>query len=417
MFFYIFIDDFNRSLSRMFFPNLKKFRPFLLSPYFLALVITLLIIVILPDIFSRYKSELIRSGFINKSKGFEFWVDIDRDGNSERLILFNNTEGKASVKIMGQNDYIIDQLYFKGRIISHDPALYFSDIEKPGRTRIYIFTVDHDSVFLHCAEPGRESKYIFRDVFITKVSNRDGIYDFNLSNVRFMNLDHDGTRGMMFTINAGFPLVPRAVFLFNFSTQKIQAFNTGCIISITDTSDLDGDGFPEEVATTYSVWNYPDSVNVSYSDHSAWLMVLDKDLHLTFPPLEIRGKHVELKTMVLRQDSKKVLVALLTSRSLPAKVPCLFLFDPRGKMMASRNLGDTLHNRRFDFHIGGISLNRLFLIREGGIIEELNDRLSTIKSFKISGLISPYYVPLNVNGQKILVFTESEQIPPPYSQR
>lgn len=249
------------------FPCLKKFRPFLLSPYFLALVITLLIILILPDMFSRYKSELVRSGFINKSKGFEFWADIDRDGNSERLILFNNTEGKASVKIMGQNDYIIDQLYFKGRMVSYEPGLFFSDIEEPGKTRIYIFTVDHDSVFLHCAEPGRESKYVFRNVFITKVSNRDGIYDFNLSNVRFLSLDHKGTKGMMFTINAGFPLIPRAVYLFNFSTQKIQTFNTGCIISITDTSDLDGDGTGKGMAVMeqfYAIFNRYSTSKIRY---------------------------------------------------------------------------------------------------------------------------------------------------------
>jgi len=84
----------------MAFPVLKKFRPFLLSPYFLSYALPLIIGSLLPSIYTKYKSQLVKSDFINKQCGFEFRADLDRDGKSESLVLFNNTEGKATAKIM-----------------------------------------------------------------------------------------------------------------------------------------------------------------------------------------------------------------------------------------------------------------------------------------------------------------------------
>ncbi|MBC8461908.1 MAG: histidine kinase [Deltaproteobacteria bacterium] len=92
-------------------------RQILLSPFLLAIPFTLLIIVLLPDLFPKFRSELIEKGFIDKPGGYEYWEDIDHDGNSERIVLFNNTEGKASVKIIEENGYIGDHYYCRGKYI------------------------------------------------------------------------------------------------------------------------------------------------------------------------------------------------------------------------------------------------------------------------------------------------------------
>ncbi|MEI7980922.1 MAG: hypothetical protein WCI71_04675 [Bacteroidota bacterium] len=101
----------------MAFSFLKKLRVIFLSPFLLALPVTLLIIFLLPGIFNRYRLEIIRNGLIDKRDGIEHYADIDQDGNSERLVLFNNTEGNASIKIIRQNGFILGHFYFSGEII------------------------------------------------------------------------------------------------------------------------------------------------------------------------------------------------------------------------------------------------------------------------------------------------------------
>jgi hypothetical protein len=96
---------------------MKRLRFFLQSPYFLALPVALLFIFLLPDIFRKYKTEIVEKGIIHKKDGFEYYADLNGDRTSERIVLFNNTEGRASIKILDHNGLILDHFYLSGEII------------------------------------------------------------------------------------------------------------------------------------------------------------------------------------------------------------------------------------------------------------------------------------------------------------
>jgi len=79
---------------------LKKLRTFWLSPWFIAMPVTFLLIFLLPDIFRKYTSEIVENRPSHKKDGFDYYADLNGDGNSELIVLFDNTEGKFLAKMV-----------------------------------------------------------------------------------------------------------------------------------------------------------------------------------------------------------------------------------------------------------------------------------------------------------------------------
>lgn len=64
--------------------KLQTFFPFLLS-----MLLAIPFWILLPDFLPKYRAELVESGFIDKPGRFEYYEDLDHDGFSEKIGLFN----------------------------------------------------------------------------------------------------------------------------------------------------------------------------------------------------------------------------------------------------------------------------------------------------------------------------------------
>lgn len=193
----------------------------LFFPFFLAFLLTIPFLFMLPDLFPKYRAELVESGFIDKAGGFEYYEDLDHDGFSEKIVLFNNVQNEVSIKIMEADGSIGEQYYFRGQILKDHTACSFSDFDSTGITRIFLFSLSHDSLLLHCVDPVREKRAIIRNKFIATVIPKEGVYDFQIHTVLFEDMNDDGNRELITTIMTGFTLKPRIAIMLDIAGRSV----------------------------------------------------------------------------------------------------------------------------------------------------------------------------------------------------
>ena len=81
-----------------------KFIRLFANPLFIAAVLSLMLLPFLNRFLPKYQAKVTENKVLPKSGSYILWADINLDGESENILWFINTEGKATVKISNQND-------------------------------------------------------------------------------------------------------------------------------------------------------------------------------------------------------------------------------------------------------------------------------------------------------------------------
>ncbi len=374
-------------------------RHFWFSPWFIALPVTILIILLLPDVFRKYRLELVDYGPTHKPNALELYQDLNGDGNSEQIVYFDNSEGKASIKILDHKGFILDHFYFPGKIILQGDAITVGAYDSIGSVGMFLFTRVGDSIFLHGIALMRSEKVLFRDVFIGALEPENGENDFSLVSTMLIDLDRDGTKEFVSGIMAGFRAQPRFIFSYNMKTGELKKTDTGVLFqSVTDTADLNGDSHPELITDTYAIDNNQGKFNMPYDDNSAWLVAYDRDFNFCFPPVQFPGRYIRLATEVIRIKSTHFIFVLLEPRNAGTGSARLLLFNARGEKMRERQLDDTLRQRYYDLFRSPESDCSVFLSREGGIIERYDTSLSIVERKRIESPGSTFIQRIDIDG-------------------
>ncbi|HPS61651.1 MAG TPA: histidine kinase [Bacteroidales bacterium] len=381
-----------------------------LSQYILAIPLTIAVIYLLPDSFRKYHTEIVRTGAIDKPGGYEYYADIDRDGASERVILFNNTEGKASIKTIDHNGFIIGHHYFRGEIIPNPGSLLISAYDTSGIPGIFLFTHSHDTLLLHGICPGGEKYVLFHDYPIAVIPEVNGHHDFSISSFDLVDLDGDGTREIIAGIMAGFRVQPRLIFTLEIRTLTLKRTATMATFQgVNDTIDLNGDGSPELLARSYAIDNNEGKQELPFDDNSAWLLSYDRNMEPVLPLTRFSGRYVHVIPLGIRDKKTPMVVALLTTRVPGTGPPRLMLFDNSGKAVRERVLGDDSRLRVFNILRTDAQRDRFFLLSGGGTVEVVDSKLKTIETRKIDGLDSPSCFAFDIDGDGLreLIFPGS----------
>ena len=117
-----------------------------LNPYVIVLYVSFAIIYCLPEYFSKFKIELIKSETKEVSTQM-YYFDLDSDGISERVEAQINTLGNASYLIYKSNGDFVDQYNLRGSYPTEQKGLWFSDINKNGYNEIFTIIQKADSAF------------------------------------------------------------------------------------------------------------------------------------------------------------------------------------------------------------------------------------------------------------------------------
>jgi len=242
------------------------------------------------------------------------------------------------------------------------------------------------------------------------ISKNNGKDDYVISSILLYGLDLDGKKEIVSGVMAGFQVLPRLLFTYNLRTgELLQTPPMANYQQVIDTSDMNKDAYPELLATSYSIDNNEGKQKLPYDDHSAWLSVYDRNLKFLFPPVQFPGKYIQLLPYVIKGSGTPRIIALYSTRFPGTGPPKLMIFDVLGKLLKERILDDTLKMRNYGFIRSNDLTGRIFLGREGGIIEELDSMLNVVASKRIEGVYyaSPAQIDIDGDGKQEFIFTGS----------
>ncbi len=279
--------------------------PILINPYILALVASLIIILLLPMDFPKYKIEIIDNQ-VHQSNNFRIFDDLDNNGYSDEINLANNFIGSTGLSVRFNPHNIIEQWNFQGsNIFVSKENLIIGDFDNNLIKEIYGFTISNDSIFLNWV-PNITGKEV-KQRFITKVRIKKGKCDPVNIPLEMDDLDGDGYKELLFGINTGFSVQPRNVFAYNIVSDSLKQSpkSAAAFIDIFQ-YDVTGDGLNEILLYTYSPENLHDT-GYQYHDSSAWMMVLDRKLEYLFPPIEIKGRWGTVMPIIFRNTGLQLI--------------------------------------------------------------------------------------------------------------
>ena len=100
-------------------------------PAFIALIMSLIIIILLPPIFVKFQAQLIKERLLQGNNRI-YYCDLKNDGTSERIHLANNNQSGIPIIIVYENDgsFICDWTLPDPWILRSD--LYFTDFNNDG---------------------------------------------------------------------------------------------------------------------------------------------------------------------------------------------------------------------------------------------------------------------------------------------
>lgn len=266
---------------------LRRLTYIALNPFFQALFISVLIVLLIPAGINKYRCEQVDMTS-NFDKTQYVYADLDHDGTSERIHTFFNLSGNVGIVLL-KEIYTIGQWNFKGVYEDISPRFMLGDYNHDGLDEIYIFTKAHDSVLLNVLAYTKKPEILVRDRFITKLGRNLQNPDYLFVPGEVTDMNGDGSGDLVFCINAGHSRRPRNVFIYDVVHDTLyQSPTSGAFIGQIILQNIDGDPFPEILPSTYASSNYNKEA-VEYSDTSSWLILLDHDLEFMFNPIEFKG--------------------------------------------------------------------------------------------------------------------------------
>jgi len=328
----------------------------LASPFVLALPITIVIILFLPDIFQKYVVTQTSSGRCDKPNSVEEYYDLDNDGYSERVVAFPNELGLPSVKVLHNDGTLIDQWNFSGKYPKLLTRFICTDLNNDSIQEIYVFTVSHDTLYLSAFAPMEDGRFFFKNKFVTTIDYYEDNVDLNIRYPTNIDIDADGLNELLFVVHSGFSKQPRGLFVYNARLDTIiRTPVLGASINNVLCTDLNDDQKPEFFCSSNTVGNIPDSLGIPYNDYSSWFMGFDENLRFLFPPVEFKAYPSKTGITEIYSGNKKRIVTFFNNKSKSNLSSMIVMFDREGKVIRKRMLGMEglplgLHPKKFSMN-------------------------------------------------------------------
>ena len=317
--------------------RVKKTLPILLSPFILAIIPTVVIILLVPMNRDRYLLELVdhKLAPINY---YTFFEDLNNDGYSEEIHLFS-TESHTSLKIFHHTGQVYDQWNLHGSFAfwKYNSLYVAGDYNGNGFRELFVFTISNDSIFMHGLFDLYSDTLHIKNRFIAHTGPGNLRPDPFIIEADMEDLNGDGNRELIFGIGAGFSLYPRNIFAYYIDADSlVRSPYSGYGIRGIVQADLNGNGKREMIV----MGNAPGNIHsdtVVYHDHHNWLMVFDQHLEFLFEPKAFPEHYVILKPFAVNKDHGTYLACIITSYR--GFMPALYYrFDSSGRVIERKEI-------------------------------------------------------------------------------
>lgn len=374
----------------------NKLLTLLLNSYFIAFVISLVIIYFLPDYFTKYKVELVNTELI--SRDFKiYFEDLDNDQNSEKIISYYNLLGNASFEIHKPNGDFVDQWNFPNKHSTTNKSLWFFDVNDNGYKEIYLITQKKDSLFLNIEEPFVKNGIHKKNIFIDLINEHNGIFNVITSMYGVSDVTSNGNKEIFFCINSGFSGSPRNAYKYNLANNQISKSP-----HLTNPStpsqiiDLDDDGEKEIILKSYSAGNSIDPSFTKRSDHSSWFTVLDKDLNFRFEPIEIKSEFSSIQIIPFKSGSEHDLLCFINSKQTEKYPDKLCVYSNNGILLKEK----IIPSGNYKLFSGDNVSEFMLFNRVGGEIQKMNYALEEMVSVNVDPNYALYCIDIDKVGEK-----------------
>lgn len=275
----------------------------------------------------------------------EVYADMSGDGYSDRISMKDDTADIFSVIVYEAPTGKMNQWNFEGNPLTKtNDYMIVGDYDNDNKKELYIFSLNHDSIMLHCISDLNNNMPYFKNIFISKVGFRKGRYEAAMLRAEMDDLNDDGFKELIFGVNSGFSLTPRNIFAYDLYNNMvfISPF-LGMSMSGIIQKDITGDGFNEILIQGHGSDNISDT-STKYHDRSAWLMVLNRKLNFLFKPIEYRGAYSHIYPFVFENSDSNNQPGFYIRSTLPPNDSKLCMFDQNGKIINEKYLRDIPYN-------------------------------------------------------------------------
>lgn len=258
---------------------------FLYHPALMSFVLWIILALILPFHFPKFRMKLISEETI-PPRIYLYFSDLDNDGTSERISV--DLQDSEQIKIIvRKNDRVLDQ-YNLPFSLANKNSVIFKDFNNDGFQEIIIFTLSRDAIYLNLIDPIETRNLLTYNRLIDNWARPAQSADRpEFNNIFISDEPKDSSSEITFFISTGFSLQPRNVYKYYYDTDSLvkspESYATiiGCM-DLRKQSDYLKETY---LVSTQATGNIRDTV--FYSDIYSWLMVLDENLMFRFDPVQI----------------------------------------------------------------------------------------------------------------------------------
>jgi hypothetical protein len=291
----------------------------------------------------KYKISVAK--IIRNTLDLEVYADISGDGYSDRFSIKDDTADIFSIIVYEAITGKMNQWNFEGNPLTKtNDYLIVGDYDKNNKKESYIFSLNHDSIMLHCIDDIDNNKPGFNNVFISKVGFRKGRYEAAILKADMDDLNNDGYNELIFAVNSGFSLTPRNIFAYDINNREVLSSPfLGMSMTRIIQKDITGDGKNEILIQGHASDNIADT-SVRYHDRSAWLMVLDRKLNFLFEPKEFKGAYSHIYPFAFENNHSFSQAGFYIRSTLPSNDSKICIFERYGKITREKYLPDIPFN-------------------------------------------------------------------------
>ena len=280
----------------------SKIASVLFNPWLIGFVPAMVIILLLPELSSKYNLQQEQSYDNSKDRMLTFFEDIDYNGKKEKVDILNHRNMFASCFLYEENGSIERQFDFYGNIMSQANRTFpiFCDVTNDSIKDLFLFTQQNDSIFLNAVDL-YSRKIILYGRFITRIGNGDGKIDFVFHPLTTHDYNQDGVPEIYFHINGGYSLFPRKIMAYDFANDTLlSSLNTGSQLRLQVVKKT-----KDELlifGTNRITQNCSDSFPDPYIDSCAWLFGFNDRLELIFKPKAFEGRLTYVNGPIVDDD-------------------------------------------------------------------------------------------------------------------
>lgn len=378
-----------------------RLRTIILKSWFQALIISLLVILFLPDVFDKYKLTFTDNW---KKESFtelvNYVADIDKDGYSEIIKSFE-ARNIHSLQVITWDGGILNQWNTDGQILNKNCRVISCDTDNDSIDEIYTTYRIADTVYLYGIEP-------FDTISPVKIDKREIFtltHEFNepdayIAQINCSDVNGDNHKDLIMVVISGQARIPRNIFVIDIQNNTISSSPNYASVPVKSIEifDFDNDGRSEITGSTLAAGQMHDSLGYMYSDYSAWVMAFDSDFNLLFDPIEFPGITSSVTVYPVEMKGNYVLVCFYNHCGPLDNYPKLFILDMNGIIINEYNFPKSIKIRRDLVITSDKEIIHFNIIDENGKIQVFNDKLEIINEYELNVKVSPTFWTYDLNN-------------------